>query len=403
MTAAQTSNIELPVYLDNQATTPLDRRVLDQMMPYLTNAFGNPHSISHEYGWIAESAVEGARAEIARLIGARPREIVFTSGATESNNLALKGALRAGRDRRRRLVTVATEHKCVVESARDLEREGFDVTFLPVRPNGLVDLDRLAEAVDEATALVSVMAANNEIGVIQPLEEIGAICRQAGALLHTDAAQAVGKIPLDVGAMNIALLSLTAHKVYGPKGIGALYVRDKPPVALQPLFSGGGQERGLRAGTLAPALCVGLGTACEIARAEMAEEGPRLRRLRDRLHHGIAGGLAGTTLNGDPDRRLDGNLNLSFAGVDGETLIMAIKDLAVSSGSACTSTSIEPSHVLRALGLDEATVLASIRFGLGRFTTEAEIDCAVETVVDRVRKLRLHPARGAASRQSGAN
>ncbi len=398
MTTAQTSNIELPVYLDNQATTPLDRRVLDQMMPYLTNAFGNPHSISHEYGWIAESAVEGARAEIARLIGARPREIVFTSGATESNNLALKGVLRGGQDGRRRLVTVATEHKCILESGRGLEREGFDVTCLPVRPDGLVDLDRLAGAVDDETALVSVMAANNEIGVIQPLDEIGAICRQAGALLHTDAAQAVGKIALDVAEMNIALLSLTAHKVYGPKGIGALYVRDKPPVPLQPLFSGGGQERGLRAGTLAPALCVGLGTACAIARAEMAEEGPRLRRLRDKLHHGIASGLPGITLNGDPDRRLDGNLNLSIAGVDGETLIMGLKELAVSSGSACTSTSIEPSHVLVALGLDDATVLATIRFGLGRFTTEAEIDYAVETVVDRIRKLRLNPARGALSR-----
>ena len=392
------SNIKLPIYLDNQATTPVDPRVLDAMLPYFTETFGNPHSISHEFGWIAEAAVEGARQQIAELIGARPSEIIFTSGATESNNLALKGVLRANRGRRRRLVTVATEHKCVLESARELAHEGFNTTYLAVQRNGLVDLDRLADAVDEDTALVSIMAVNNEIGVIQPLQEIGAICGRAGALLHTDAAQAVGKIPLDVRAMNIALMSLTAHKFYGPKGIGALYVREKPSVELVALFSGGGQERGLRAGTLAPALCVALGTACEVAGKEMADEAARLRQLRDRLHVGIGNGLAGVTLNGDPDRRVAGNLNLSFAGVDGETLIMGIKELAISSGSACTSTSIEPSHVLRALGLDDDTVLATIRFGLGRFTTEAEIDYAVATVVDRVARLRQNPARAQRSR-----
>ena len=387
------ANLELPIYLDNQATTPVDPRVLDAMLPYFRQAFGNPHSVTHEFGWAAESAVETARAQVAGVIGARTGEIVFTSGATEANNLAVKGAARAAKPDRDHIVTVATEHKCVLESARDLEAEGVSVTYLPVDGAGMIDLDQLRDAIGPRTALVSVMAANNEIGVIQPMAEIGAICRDAGCLFHTDAAQAVGKIPLDVRAMNIDLTSITAHKVYGPKGIGALYVRNNPPVPIEPLFSGGGQERGLRAGTLPAPLCVGLGAACEIAKGGMAAEAERLELLRDRLHLGIRRGLDGVELNGDPERRLPGNLNLSFAGVDGGDLVMGMKELALSSGSACTSTSIEPSHVLRALGLDDTAIHASIRFGLGRFTTEAEIDFAAETVVAAARRLR---ARGAA-------
>lgn len=381
-------DFDLPIYLDNQATTPVDPRVLDAMLPYFKEAFGNPHSVTHEFGWAAESAVETARAQIAGAIGARTREIVFTSGATEANNLALKGAARAAGPERDHIVTVVTEHKCVLESARDLEEEGFSVTYLPVDAGGLIDLDQLQAAIGSRTVLVSVMAANNEIGVIQPMAEIGAICRTAGCLFHTDAAQAVGKIALDVRAMRIDLMSLTAHKVYGPKGIGALYVRNKPPVPIRPLFSGGGQERGLRAGTLPAPLCVGFGAACEIAQGEMAAEADRLELLRDRLHLGIARALDGVDLNGDPERRLPGNLNLGFAGVDGGDLVMGLKDLALSSGSACTSTSIEPSHVLRALGLDDTRIHASIRFGLGRFTTEAEIDFAIATVVAEARRLR---------------
>ena len=381
-------NIKLPIYLDYHATTPVDPRVLDAMLPHFKEAFGNPHSVTHEYGWIAENAVETARAQVAAAVGARTKEIIFTSGATESNNLALKGVARALRGKRDHVVTLETEHKCVLESARELEREGTRVTMLPVEKTGLVDLDRISDAVGPETALVSVMAVNNEIGVIQPLAEIGAICRDAGALLHTDAAQALGKIPLDVTAMNIDLMSLTAHKMYGPKGIGALFVRSRPPVSIEPLFSGGGQEQGLRAGTLPPPLCVGFGTACEIAADELADESARLRVLRDRLYDGVTGTLDGVALNGDSDRRVPGNLNLSFAGIDGDSLLMALKDLAVSSGSACTSTAMEPSHVLRGIGLDDAATFASIRFGLGRFTTEAEIDYAIEAVVDQTRKLR---------------
>ena len=394
----ESANIRLPIYLDNQSTTPLDKRVLEAMMPYLTEKFGNPHSHSHAYGREADEAVERARAEVAAIIGAEAREVIFTSGATESNNLALKGAARFYRDRRRHVVTVQTEHKCVIETCRDLERDGFDVTFLPVDGRGLIDLDSLRAAITGETVLVSVMGVNNEIGVIQPLAEIGRICGEMGAFFHTDAAQAVGKIALDVTAMGIDLMSISGHKIYGPKGIGALYVRRRPRVRLVPLFSGGGQERGLRSGTLPAPLCVGFGEACRIARTEMADEAARSARLRDRLHAGIAARVPGVTLNGDPARRVAGNLNLSFAGIDAEALMAEMTEVAVSSGSACSSAAIEPSYVLRALGLDDALAQGSIRFGVGRFNTEAEIDAAIEAVAGHVARLRA----GAAPRKTVA-
>jgi cysteine desulfurase len=387
--AGAKANIELPIYLDYQATTPMDKRVLDAMLPYFMEKYGNPHSRSHAFGWEAEEAVEKARAQVAHLIGADPKSIVFTSGATESNNIALKGVMRFYKDKRNHLVTVATEHKCVLDSARHLQQEGFEVTYLPVKQNGLIDLDQLREVVTEKTALVSVMAVNNEIGVIQPLAEIGKICREKGAFFHTDAAQGAGKIPLDVEAMNIDLMSISGHKIYGPKGIGALYVRrSKPRVRLEALFSGGGQERGIRSGTLATPLCVGLGEACAIAEREMGAENERLRMLSDRFYNGIVSQVPEVILNGDREQRIPGNLNLSFAYVEGESMIMAIKDLAVSSGSACTSASLEPSYVLRALGVEEEMAHTSIRIGLGRFTTEAEVDYAVQTIVEKVNKLR---------------
>ncbi len=386
------ANIKLPIYLDYQATTPADPRVVEAMLPYFTEKFGNPHSREHAFGIESEHAVDGARDRIAALIGADPKEIVFTSGATESNNLALKGVARFWQERRPgkrdHLITLATEHKCVLETCRQLEHDGFAVTYLPVRRNGLIDLDGLRDAVGERTLLVSVMGANNEIGVIQPLAEIGAICRERGAFFHSDCAQAVGKIPLDVDEMNIDLMSLSGHKIYGPKGIGVLYVRRRPRVRLLPQIDGGGQERGMRSGTLPTPLCVGLGEACAIAEREMAAEDARIRGLRDRLYDGITGGIAGVSLNGDLEHRLAGNLNLGFAGVGGESLLAALEDLAVSSGSACTSASIEPSYVLRALGVDEELADGSIRFGIGRFTTEAEIDYAVDSVVEHVARLR---------------
>jgi cysteine desulfurase len=378
------------VYLDYQATTPTDPRVVDAMMPYFTQEFGNPHSIQHAMGRDAEAAVERARAQIAELIGAEAREIVFTSGATESNNLAIKGAARFARDHmgRSHVITVATEHKCVLESARRLEDEGVTLTILPVQPDGHLDLDRLRAAITERTALVSVMAVNNEIGVIAPLGEIGALCRERGVLFHTDAAQAVGKIPVDVEAMKIDLLSISGHKLYGPKGIGALYVRRRPRVRLVPLIDGGGQERGLRSGTLPTPLIVGLGEAAVLAGREMAVEAARLHTLRRRLQDGLAARLSGVTLNGDAERRIAGNLNLSFAGVEAEALIARLGDVAVSSGSACTSASVEPSYVLRALGLSDALANASLRIGLGRFTTEADIDHAVTRLAEAVEALR---------------
>jgi cysteine desulfurase len=378
----------LPIYLDYQATTPCDPRVVEAMLPYFTEKFGNPHSRNHSYGWEAEAAVERARGQLASIIGADEREVIYTSGATESNNLAIKGVLRFQKGRRNHLVTAVTEHKCVLDSARHMEMEGVEVTYLPVQKNGLVDLDRLRDAITDKTALVSIMAVNNEIGVIQPLAEIGKICREKGVHFHTDAAQAVGKIPLDVNAMNIDLMSISGHKIYGPKGIGALYVRRKPRVRLEALIHGGGQERGLRSGTLPTPLCVGIGEAAAIAQREMGAEAERLRFLRDKLLKGITEQLPEVFLNGDLERRIPGNLNLSFAYVEGEGLMMGIKNLSVSSGSACTSASLEPSYVLRALGVEEELAHTSIRFGLGRFTTEQEIDYAVEQVVDAVKRLR---------------
>ncbi len=377
-----------PVYLDYQATTPMDPRVLDAMMPFFIEKFGNPHSRNHHYGWEAEEAVEIARKQVADLIGADEREIVFTSGATESNNLAIAGVAHFYKDQKNHIVTVVTEHKCVLDTCRHLEQEGFTVTYLPVKTDGLVDLAALEAAITDKTVLVSVMAANNEIGVIQPLAEIGAICRKKGAFFHTDCAQAFGKIPLDVEAMKIDLMSISGHKIYGPKGIGALFVRRKPRVRLQALIHGGGQERGMRSGTLPTPLCVGLGKAAEIARQEMASENARLTTLRDRFLKTVHDKLPEVFLNGDFSNRLPGNLNLSFAYVEGEGLMMGIKDLCVSSGSACTSASLEPSYVLRALGVEEELAHTSLRIGFGRFTTEAEVDYAADRIVQAVSKLR---------------
>ena len=383
-----------PIYLDNQATTPADPRVVAAMLPYFTEEFGNPHSESHLYGRTAAAAVEEARGAVARLIGADPRETVFTSGATEANNLALKGAAHfarahpaSGRPPRDRIVVLATEHKCVLESAAALEREGFDVTSVPVEATGLVSPERVAAALDERTLILSVMAAHNEIGVIQPLAELGALCRARGVLFHTDAAQAFGKIPLDVNAMNIDLLSISGHKIYGPKGIGALFVRRKPRVRLEALIHGGGQERGFRSGTLPTPLCVGFGEAAAIAAREMEEEAGRVGRLRDRLQSLLQRRLGRLCVNGDGERRLPGNLNLSFPGLTAPELIAACPMVAMSTGSACTSAAVEPSYVLRALGMSDALANASIRLGLGRFTTEAEIDFAADALADAVLRL----------------
>jgi cysteine desulfurase len=382
-----------PIYLDNQSTTRLDPRMLEAMLPYFTEHFGNPHSTSHAYGHITAEAVERARAEVAALIHADPREIVFTSGATESNNLAIKGAAHfdrahaRGAQSRDHIVTLQTEHKCVLESCAQLEREGFTVTYLPVQPDGIVDLDELAAALSERTLLVSVMAANNEIGVIQPLAEIGGLCHAKGVLFHSDAAQAAGKIPLDVEAMHIDLMSISGHKIYGPKGVGVLYVRRRPRVRLLPLIDGGGQERGLRSGTLPTPLCVGIGRAAAIAAAEMTEEATRLRGLRDRLFRALARRVPGLGLNGDAERRLAGNLNLSFPGIEAPALIEACPAIAISTGSACTSATVEPSYVLRALGLPDQLANSAIRIGLGRFNTAAEVDFAVDALAAAAARL----------------
>lgn len=382
-----------PIYLDYQATTPVDPRVLEIMLPYFTERFGNPHSVDHLYGHEAEDAVEKARGEIAEAISADPREIVFTSGATESNNLAIKGAARFRRNERDHVVTVATEHKCVLESCRRLEREGFGVTVLPVEPSGLIDLGLVTEAVTERTSVVSVMAANNEIGVLQPLAAIAEIAHAKGAWLHSDAAQAVGKMPLDVAALGIDLLSISGHKLYGPKGIGALYIRRRPRVRLEPLIDGGGQERGHRSGTLPAVLCVGLGAACALAVAELESEATRLARLRDHLLATLELRIGTVLLNGDRERRLPGNLNIAFEGIEAEALIRALPELAVSTGSACTSAEVEPSYVLRALGLSDAQARASLRIALGRMTTEAEVDAAAELLAAAVVEQRGRPAR----------
>jgi len=377
-----------PLYLDYQATTPMDPRVLETMLPYFVEKFGNPHSRSHAYGWEAEEAVEKAREQVAAVINADPREIVFTSGATESNNLAIAGVARFYKDKKNHIVTLVTEHKCVLDTCRHLEQEGFEVTYLPVEANGLVDLEKLKAAITDKTVLVSIMGANNEIGVIQPLAEIGAICRARGAFFHTDCAQAYGKIPIDVDAMKIDLMSISGHKIYGPKGIGALYVRRKPRVRLVALIHGGGQERGMRSGTLPTPLCVGLGAAAELCRQEMASESARLAKLRERFLKSVTSRLPEVFVNGDLEHRLPGNLNISFAYVEGEGLMMGIKDLSVSSGSACTSASLEPSYVLRALGVEEELAHTSLRIGFGRFTTEAEVDFAADRIVEAVQKLR---------------
>ncbi|MHA1597407.1 MAG: IscS subfamily cysteine desulfurase [Alphaproteobacteria bacterium] len=390
MSTKQTTwNKNAPLYLDYQSTTPTDPRVVEKMLPYFTEKFGNPHSRTHHFGWEAEAAVEEARAQIASLIGASPKEIIFTSGATESNNLALKGVARFYKDKKNHIITCVTEHKCVLDSCRHLEQEGFEVTYLPVQKNGLIDLDRLKNAITEKTAIVSIMSVNNEIGVIQPIKEIGALCRANKVFFHTDAAQAVGKIPLDVDDMNIDLMSISGHKIYGPMGIGALYVRRRPRVRLVALITGGGQERGMRSGTLPTPLCVGLGEACAIAEKEMGAETERLKMLRDRFYDGINGRLSEVYLNGDLEHRIPGNLNLSFAYVEGEGLMMGVNDLAVSSGSACTSASLEPSYVLRALGVEEELAHTSLRIGLGRFTTEEEVDYAVDKIATEVERLRV--------------
>lgn len=380
--------MKLPVYLDYSATTPVDPRVAAKMIPFLTKDFGNPASHSHAYGWTAEKAVEEARGHVAALIGADPREIVWTSGATEADNLAIKGAAHFYREKGKHLITVKTEHKAVLDSMRHLETEGYEVTYLDVQEDGLIDLEALRAAMRPDTILVSVMAVNNEIGVIQDLEAIGAMCRERGILFHCDATQAPGHMPLDVDAIKCDLMSLSGHKVYGPKGIGALYVRRRPRVRIECQIHGGGHERGMRSGTLATHQIVGMGEAYRLAKLEMDEELPRLRRLRDRLWDGIRSNIPEIYLNGNWEHRSPHNLNVSFAFIEGESLMMALKDIACSSGSACTSASLEPSYVLRALGRDDELAHSSIRFTLGRFTTEEEIDYVVKSLVEKVAKLR---------------
>jgi cysteine desulfurase len=381
--------IKLPIYLDNNATTRVDPRVVEAMLPYFTERYGNAASRHHAFGWEAKEAVDQARERIAGLIGASAREIVFTSGATESNNLALKGAAAMYRKKGNHLVTQVTEHHAVLDPCKRLEREGFRVTFLPVDRFGRVSVEQVADAITDQTILVSIMAANNEIGTLQPIGEISRLCKERGVLFHTDAVQAVGKVPLDVEAMGIDLLSLTAHKLYGPKGVGALYVRRKDPrVRLEPILDGGGHEGGLRSGTLPVPGVVGFGMACELCGQERWTEAERLTQLRERLRQGIIDQLDEVYLNGHPSERLPGNLNLSFAYVEGEALMMGCRNIAISSGSACTSASIEPSYVLRALGLSDELAHSSIRFGLGRFTTEEEIDYVIPDIVQTVRRLR---------------
>jgi len=381
-------SVKTPVYLDYQATTPLDPRVLDAMMPYLTEVFGNPHSSTHAFGWQAEAALDIAREQVAGVIGAKAEEIYFTSGATESNNLALKGIMEAWGKKRPHLVTVATEHKCVLEAATACERAGYKVTVLPVEADGLVDLERLSEAVTEETALVSVMAVNNEIGVIQPLAEIGSIAHAQGALMHTDAAQAFGKIPLDVNAMHIDLMSISGHKIYGPKGIGALYKRDSRRTALTPQMSGGGQEGGVRSGTQAPALVAGLGKAAEIAAQEMAQEQTRLAHMMERFRKKLFDAVPGLLVNGSLSERWAGNLNITVQGVDGDLLLASIRTLALSSGAACASAVSGPSYVLAAIGRTREEAQSALRIGIGRFTTDEELDYATDTLINAIAKLK---------------
>jgi cysteine desulfurase len=382
-------DVKLPIYMDNHATTQVDPRVVEEMLPYYTEKFGNAASRNHEFGWIAEQAVEQARERIAKLIGATAKEIIFTSGATESDNLAIKGVAEMYKEKGNHIITQAIEHKAVLDTCKRLEKYGFRVTYLPVQKDGRIDLDDLKRSMDDKTILVTIMAANNEIGALQPIREIGALCHERGVLFHTDAVQAIGKVPFNVIEDNVDLASITAHKLYGPKGVGALYVRRKNPrVQLVAQIDGGGHERGMRSGTLNVPGIVGLGKACEIATNGMAEEAKKLAALRDRLKDAIMGQLDEVYINGSVEHRLPGNLNISFAYVEGESLLMGINDIAVSSGSACTSATLEPSYVLKALGAGDDLAHSSIRFGLGRFNTEAEVDYVAERVVDTVKRLR---------------
>jgi cysteine desulfurase len=380
--------IKLPIYMDYHATTPVDERVLDAMLPYFRENFGNAASRSHAFGWSAEEAVEKGREEVAKLIGAVGKEIVWTSGATESDNLAIKGVAEFYKDRGSHIVTAVTEHKAVLDTCKRLEKQGYVVTYLPVDSDGRVNPQAVADALTDKTILVSIMLANNEIGTVNPVDEIGALVKARGAFFHIDAVQGVGKIPFDVGSSRADLVSLSAHKMYGPKGIGALYVRRKPRVRITPIIDGGGHERGMRSGTLNVPGIVGFAKAAELCRLEMAEESSRVLALRERLRKGIEARVTNTVVNGSLEHRLPGNLNISFAFVEGEAMMMALKDVAVSSGSACTSASLEPSYVLRALGVAEEMAHTSIRFGLGRFTTEAEVDYVIDLVADKVKRLR---------------
>ncbi len=383
------AGVRLPIYMDNHATTPLDPRVLEAMMPYLTTVFGNAASRNHSFGWEAEAAVEKAREQVAKLIGSTAKEIIFTSGATESNNLAIKGIAEMYRERGNHIITQATEHKATLDTCKRLEKSGYRVTYLPVKADGLIDMEDLKRAMDDKTILVTIMIANNEIGVVQPVAEIGKLCHEKGVLFHTDGVQAVGKIPVDVNAMNIDAMSISAHKIYGPKGVGALYVRRRNPrVQISEQINGGGHERGMRSGTLNVPGIVGLGKACELAREEMATEAKRLAGLREKLQAKLESNLDYIHVNGSMEHRLPGNLNMSFVYVEGESLLMGINDIAVSSGSACTSATLEPSYVLKALGLGDDVAHSSIRFGLGRFNTEAEVDYVADKVIDVVQKLR---------------
>jgi cysteine desulfurase len=379
----------LPIYMDNHATTPMDPRVLEAMLPYFTRTFGNAASRNHSFGWAAEEGVERSREQIARLINADPKEIIFTSGATESDNLAIKGVAQMYKDKGDHIITSVIEHKAVLDTCKRLEKEGYRVTYLPVDDLGIVRMDDLREAIDEKTILISIMHANNEIGTIQPVAEIGRIAHERGVLFHTDAVQAVGKIPVDVQAMNIDLLSLTAHKLYGPKGCGALYVRRKGPrVRLAAQMDGGGHERGMRSGTLNVPGIVGLGAACEISGREMEQESRRLTGLRDKMIHAITTRMPDVYLNGHSQLRLPNNVNLSYAYVEGESLLMGLKEVALSSGSACTSASLEPSYVLKSLGVGDELAHSSIRYGLGRFNTEEEVDYVIENTIETVNRLR---------------
>ena len=386
---AGAKDVKLPIYMDNHATTPMDPRVLEEMLPYFMEKFGNAASRNHSFGWAAEAGVETARERIAKLVGASAKEIIFTSGATESDNLAIKGAAEMYREKGNHIITAVTEHKAVLDTCKRLEKYGYRVTYLPVQKDGRIDLEELKRALDDKTILVSIMAANNEIGVLQPVEEIGKLCHERGVIFHSDATQAIGKVPVDVNKQNIDLMSISGHKMYGPKGVGALYVRRKNPrVQLAAIIDGGGHERGMRSGTLNVPGIVGLGKACAIAQEEMLKESCRLAGLRNRLRDCITSRLDEVYINGSMEHRLPGNLNISFAYVEGESLLMGINDIAVSSGSACTSATLEPSYVLKALGTGDDLAHSSIRFGIGRFNTESEVDYVADRVVETVERLR---------------